>query len=906
MLARPLILASVMGAALGGLVATAVPAAAQGNPVTALGGALEPLGPETQTAAQRRSRDEARRAIGLGRPNAPKTRRHLQLINRISSRIAREQGAPLALDRARLERQQRGLRQSLSVPVAATCLAPPQPSPYSQFTLPAWADATRWSNRSQYGTIQLADVTGDKGLDVIGRSSTGVLLADFEGSTGTFSSLAPGPPLADDSGWNAEKNALTIRSGDIDGDGQAEIVALDASAKVVTFDPTAGAKSWSQLPDSSTPDWNDRNTDWSQPTHYETLRLVDLDGDGTDELLARASRGIISASFDPSSMSWKALPSGPDLSDAKGWDNAEFSSTIRIGELDGRPGAELVALNAKPGFEVHSYSPTDGTWSKLGEGMPAWPAGSTNWRSASTYSTVRLANLDGDPSGVQELLVRSRNGLVVARWNTTGGAWTALPTSPVLANVGGWNKAKYYESLRVGDVDADGADEVFIRGGKVLEVIHYRSTGSAAASTAPWTVSKSAPLAPSAWKDASNYRTFTLGDVDGDGDAEVLGRDAYGVRTFDYADGDLVSAVEGFPAFSGAECAAYNAINQANAAALNGGDLRASYADLGVDLNDLAVPGMRPPGVTSAAWAVVAPQITDEIRMARKVRTWHLGPQGMSAVIATGFSTQAESVNAISTYFPQTVGQSTTGEIFPWIAAVAVVVGVAAQGETIIGDAVSSGITAIFTFVTNETQQEGNTKLILEKDKIEGRIAKLTQQATDANNFNATHVPREWGLMQVVADSPLPAEREPWQAMWRQSDIYFWQTFAKDYWDVSYCDGPVPVVLSAEIPCSTLVFDTKLAFTQFPMKGAWQRNTSEAYWISTSNAVVQPQQFREATQGNPPAHRVMFDTPPRACRPPLNANTSYTTGCKLGLDPADVYLGRNGWDLPTMQLTLVG
>ena len=296
------------------------------------GGVLQPLGPQSLTPAKQRLRTQARRAIGLGAPDLTSARANLGRANRAADRAARatrsatllraraERLAPSAAAAARtsaerqdviaataLEQQSERLdamADDLSLATAATCAIPPQPSPYSIFTLPAWSDLAGWDARDQYGTIQLADVTGDGADEVLGRGTDGVELSQMSNATGVFSALPDGPPLSDAAGWDKDRFALTIRSGDISGDGQAEIIGLDGDGKIVTFlrDATTGA--WTELPATSSPAWDDKGTDWSESTHYETLQLVDLDGDRVDELVARASRGIIAARFDAAANAW--------------------------------------------------------------------------------------------------------------------------------------------------------------------------------------------------------------------------------------------------------------------------------------------------------------------------------------------------------------------------------------------------------------------------------------------------------------------------------------------------------------------------------------------------------------------------------------------------------------------------
>jgi hypothetical protein len=73
------------------------------------------------------------------------------------------------------------------------------------------------------------------------------------------------------------------------------------------------------------------------------------------------------------------------------------------------------------------------------------------------YSTIRLADLDGD--GDKDLCVRTGDGLRCWRW--TGANFTGAPlVGPPLSNAFAWDRMEYYASLRFADVDADGKADV--------------------------------------------------------------------------------------------------------------------------------------------------------------------------------------------------------------------------------------------------------------------------------------------------------------------------------------------------------------------------------------------------------------------------------------------------------------
>ncbi len=54
------------------------------------------------------------------------------------------------------------------------------------FVVPSWTDAGGWSDPSQYATILLADVNGDKRDELIGRNADGVEIFSFDTSVGQW------------------------------------------------------------------------------------------------------------------------------------------------------------------------------------------------------------------------------------------------------------------------------------------------------------------------------------------------------------------------------------------------------------------------------------------------------------------------------------------------------------------------------------------------------------------------------------------------------------------------------------------------------------------------------------------------------------------------------------------------
>ena len=131
------------------------------------------------------------------------------------------------------------------------------------------------------------------------------------------------------------------------------------------------------------PGWG--NVPWGQTKYNSSIQLGDLDGDGKDELVGRDAGGVIVHKFDTPLGEWvpvvtedkTGILSLSDLSDAAGWDQVEYYSTIQLADVDGKSGKELVARSGA-GIVVYKFSsgapfngviPT-GSWQRLGSGGP--------------------------------------------------------------------------------------------------------------------------------------------------------------------------------------------------------------------------------------------------------------------------------------------------------------------------------------------------------------------------------------------------------------------------------------------------------------------------------------------------------------------------------------------------------
>jgi subtilisin family serine protease len=271
----------------------------------------------------------------------------------------------------------------------------------------------------------------------------------------------------------------SVAAGDVDGDGTVEVVATSrAGVHALRADGTALAG------------WPQRHHAFQSPT------LVDLDGDGALEILAPADEGPAGAAR---VYAWHA-----DGRTAAGWPvSVAGASGAAAADLDGdgRPevvvgtrGVDQAGRPVEPG-ELHA-------WHADGTPAAGWPQSTLGW----VQAPPALGDLDGD--GDLEVIAAAGGG--VFAWHHDG------------RPVDGWPQALAAVAIEdppvLADLDGDGALEVLIAAGLrgadvVFEALRHDGTRAAG-----WPVL--VPRGPPGTNGGGLQPV--VGDVDGDGDLEVV------------------------------------------------------------------------------------------------------------------------------------------------------------------------------------------------------------------------------------------------------------------------------------------------------------------------------------------------------------------------------------------------
>ena len=238
------------------------------------------------------------------------------------------------------------------------------------------SDAVGWGHPRYYGTIRMGDVDGDGRADVCARAAAGWRCWPSLGD-GFAASAWAGPDWTDEAGWDDHARWATIRLLDLDGDGLADACGRGAAGLECYRSTGAGFG-----PLISGPAWAD-DGGWADWPNASTIRFGDLDGDGDADVCARANSGVTCALYEDDAFG--ATFAGPVLDDAGAWDLQRFHSTMRLADVDGDGSADLCARGWSGMRCWASLGASFAEESVLG---PGW--GEPAWSAPDAYTTIRL------------------------------------------------------------------------------------------------------------------------------------------------------------------------------------------------------------------------------------------------------------------------------------------------------------------------------------------------------------------------------------------------------------------------------------------------------------------------------------------------------------------------------------
>jgi hypothetical protein len=368
-----------------------------------------------------------------------------------------------------------------------------------------------------------SDVDGDGIADACARSSAGIVC-----SSSAIGAPFAGPALSDANGWRDRTNYSTIAMGDVTGDGLADLCAR-ANAGLRCY-PSTGAGFGPAIALAELTD----DGGWDAPEHYATIRLADIDGDGDDDVCARAAAGFRCWRSDRTSFAAMSAPIAA-LSDSAGGDDPSVWSTIRMGDVDGDGLADVCARTSGG---LSCWRSTGTAFEAAAITGPAW-SDTNGWSAHRHYSTIRLADVDGDGSSD----VCARGGAGLRCHLSHGDGFGPAIVIDALSDEAGYDELSRYATIALADVDADGDRDVCARGAAGVGCWLYEGGAFGARRAGP------ALSDESSWWRAWYWRSLRFADVDGDGDDDLCARAAAGLRCW-YADGGTFGAAVTGPEWS--------------------------------------------------------------------------------------------------------------------------------------------------------------------------------------------------------------------------------------------------------------------------------------------------------------------------------------------------------------------
>jgi hypothetical protein len=240
-------------------------------------------------------------------------------------------------------------------------------------------------------------------------------------------------------------------------------------------------------------------------------------------------------------------PHGPLLADRANWDQPMYYRTIRAVDIDGDGNSDIVARAADG---LHAWRAVQGAWIEtLRLNQLSDAAG---WTDPSWYGTIRGARLRAD-SAQADILARSSDGVHVWRYNPQSESWLELGATQVArpfadqASNTDWTKPQYYTSLLTGDIDGDGQDELIGRSKNGLAAYHWNEAEQR------WDeLERSGPLSDEeGFAKASDYLTLQLANLQGTGNV-LMARAADGVEVLTWRDNHWIVIASGGPFADGA------------------------------------------------------------------------------------------------------------------------------------------------------------------------------------------------------------------------------------------------------------------------------------------------------------------------------------------------------------------
>ncbi len=356
-----------------------------------------------------------------------------------------------------------------------------------------------------YAPSITTDINGDGLQDACGRFPEG--WACFLATGSGWGARIQGTMFSDAGGWGHAKYYASIRTGDLDGDGRADVCGRSASGGYRCYRSTGDG-----FEDYGTAAGYTDAQGWDKPEYYTTFRLVDINGDGRDDVCARGPEGW-SCQLSTGTGFGETVK-GPPWTDVGGYNLVYHYATIRTGDING-DGKQDVCIRRAAGMEC---------WLSTGTGFEKIETAADfsnvgGWTAMKYWSSLRLADYDGD--GRADLCARFSSGINCLR--STGNGFEAPVAIAPLSDALGWSEPANYMTLRVGDVNGDGADDFCLRSNAGMQCYGLKNGAGFSMSGPDWSNE-------GGWNSPQFFQTLMLSDIDPDRRRDICGRGSAGLH----------------------------------------------------------------------------------------------------------------------------------------------------------------------------------------------------------------------------------------------------------------------------------------------------------------------------------------------------------------------------------------
>lgn len=272
---------------------------------------------------------------------------------------------------------------------------------------------------------------------------------------------------------------------------------------------------------------------WGNEIYYSTIAYPDINGDGKVDLCARGTAGVFCALGNGAgSFATGSLINGPAWSDAAGWNQPHRYRTVKFPDLNGDGKADVCGKDMNGVICYLSTGSGFASQSIRGPGLP--DAG--GWIEERYYSTIQFPDVSGD--GKADCCYRGSGGIYCLEFATTAFSSTYKPGPTEFLNSSwGDTTTRYWTTIQFPDLNGDRMADVCSRGGG-----GGASGANPAATGVRCWLKKAAgwgtAIVGPAWSNNNGWgadkhsSTIRYPDISGDGKADICARSYLGVGCY--------------------------------------------------------------------------------------------------------------------------------------------------------------------------------------------------------------------------------------------------------------------------------------------------------------------------------------------------------------------------------------